>query len=80
MDTARKLLGAGDARVSAGIDMAMKDFGDGYGVHVSVSLNCDQKDRTVEDALELAKEIAHGAAEEHLEEAAALWDHLATKK
>ena len=80
MDTARKLLGAGDARVSAGIDLADKDFGHGYGVHVSVSLNCEQKDKTVADAMNLAKEIAHGTAEEHYEEAAALFEFLGTKK
>ena len=80
MDTARKLLGSGDARVSSGVDLAFKDFGDGYGVHVSVSLNCDQKDKALTDTLELAKEIAHGAAEEHLEEAAALFEHMSSKK
>ncbi len=80
MDTAKKLLGAGDARVSAGVDLALKDFGDGYGVHVSVSLSCDQKDKVLEDAMELAKEIAHGTAEIHLEEAAALFEHMTAKK
>jgi|APSaa5957512576_1039674.scaffolds.fasta_scaffold41923_2 hypothetical protein len=80
MDVAKKLLGSGEARVSAGVDLAFKDFGDGYGVHVNVSLNCSQTDKGIGETLELAKEISHSAAEMHMEEAAALFEYMGKKK
>ena len=76
MARAQKVLGDGAARVSAGVDMARKEYGNGFGVHVSVSLNCNQDDDSIEKAAELAKDLAHGFAEEHYQEASELYDHL----
>jgi hypothetical protein len=76
MAKAEKILGDGAARVSAGVDMARKEFGNGFGVHVSVSLNCNQDDNSIELAAEMVKDLAHGFAEEHYQEAAELYEHI----
>ncbi len=53
-DEATALLGDRAARVGVSMDMSDKDFGNGFGAHVSVSLSCNQDLSTIELAGELA--------------------------
>ena len=75
-----ELLGDGQARVTAGIDMGVKDFGNGYGVHVSVSFNCNQDEKSVQRAGALAKDIAQEMVTEQMEETAILFEQWEEKK
>lgn len=76
MDKALKLLGDAQARVSTAVDLSHKEYGNGYGVHVSVALSCDQKDEKLQQALDLAMSIAHEAASDHMDAASSLYDEL----
>ena len=76
MKKIQDLLGNGQVRISAGIDLSFKEFGDGYGAHCSVSFNCNQDDKTVQEATALVKSISQELAVEQLEEARELYEGL----
>ena len=76
MRAAEKLLGDGQARVSISKELSTKDFGSGFGAHVSISLACNQDDDTIEKAAEKAGALAMELLEEHLGEAEELYNVL----
>lgn len=61
-DRFQALVGNGLAKVTVGRDLGEKDFGNGGGVVVSVTLTCDQSERAVSSAVALAHEIANNYA------------------
>lgn len=69
MDRANKLLGDASARMSVSMDISTKDFGNGSGVMVSVSISCGQQDRTLTKAYELCKELSQEYAVDAFQEA-----------
>ena len=56
VDDVEALLGNRGARVAVSLDMGDKDFGNGFGAHVTVSLSCNQDRGTIEEASDLARE------------------------
>lgn len=61
-DVYKTLIGDGQSRVTVGRDLAEKDYGNGGGVFVNVSLTCDQSQAGINQAIQLAYQIADGAA------------------
>ena len=61
-DRFQALVGNGLAKVTVGRDLGEKDFGNGGGVIVNVTLTCDQNEKTVADAIALAHEITNNYA------------------
>jgi len=57
-DVLRRLVGDGKGKVSVGVDMSEKDFGNGFGASVMVTLTCDQSGEGVYNAGAEAGEIA----------------------
>ena len=60
-DAYQALIGNGLAKVQVGRDMAEKDFGNGGGVFVNVTLTCDQSQGAINQAVQLAHQLAEGA-------------------
>jgi len=60
-DLYKNLIGDGLAKVSVGRDLAEKDYGNGGGVLVNVTLTCDQSQAALNQAVQLAYQIADGA-------------------
>jgi len=58
MDKYEKLLGNAQARVTVSADMSLKEFGKGTSAMVSVSLNCNQDEETIGQAIDFAGIIA----------------------
>ena len=56
-DKLNDLIGDGNARVTCSFELADKDFGNGFGAHCTVSLTCNQTERDVEDAADLASSL-----------------------
>ncbi len=54
MDRFKALIGDGNATVTVGTDMGLKNYGRGVSVMVSVSLACNQDEQTINAAVELA--------------------------
>jgi hypothetical protein len=61
-DRFQQVVGNGLSRVSVSRDFSEKDYGNGGGVSVTVSLTCDQSENGVNPAIVLANEIALGWA------------------
>ncbi len=61
LDTYKGVIGDGLSRVSISKDVAHKDYGNGGGVAVTVTLTCDQSSAALNQALQLAHELADGA-------------------
>lgn len=61
-DQFQALVGDGKARVSVGRDLANKDFGNGGGVLVNVTLTCDQSQPAIQQAIHMAYQMADQAA------------------
>jgi hypothetical protein len=57
-DKLSALIGDGNARVACSFELADKDFGNGFSAHCTVSLACNQTERDVEDAADLASSLA----------------------
>ena len=74
-DQVAALIGDGAARLTVSLDMADKNFGSGFGAHVSVSLTTNQD----EDSLRQAHAIATGISEEFLLESFNVAKDLALK-
>ena len=79
MNRAKKLLGDGQARVSVSCDIGSKDVGNGTGVMVSVSINCDLDDRTIMKAYELCKELSQEYAVDSFQESQDIYKELFPK-
>jgi len=77
MDKAMKLIGDGKAKVAVGTDMGEKDYGNGFGVFVSVELTCNQDLKTITKAHELGWEIAKECLDGQWAEAKELYEFLA---
>lgn len=60
-DEYRALIGDGQARVSVSRDLSEKDYGNGGGVQVTVSLTCDQSQAALNQAIVLAHQLADSA-------------------
>lgn len=58
IDQFQQIVGNGLARVSITVPMDLKDFGNGAGAHVSVSLSCNQDQNTIHQAHNLALQAA----------------------
>lgn len=52
-DYSQQVMGNGQARVAVSTDMAFKDFGNGAGVSVTLSLSCNQDDATVNNVVQM---------------------------
>ena len=70
----KDLVGDGEAKVSVSMGMSNKDFGNGFDVHVSVSLTCEQDNDIVGFAYEAASDIVMSLIEDAKERAQELWD------
>lgn len=58
-DRLARLIGDGHAaRVSASMELKDSDFGTGFGAYVTVTLACHQEESTVEEAIEVASDLA----------------------
>jgi len=77
MDKAKKLVGNGKAEVSVGMDMGEKDFGNGFGVFVSVKLTCNQDENSIDAAQALGQEMVKSYIEMQHGEAKDLYQYLA---
>jgi len=60
-DLYKNIIGDGLAKVSVGRDLSEKDYGNGGGVLVNVTLVCDQSQAALSQAVQLAYQIADGA-------------------
>lgn len=60
-DRYQALVGDGKGRVSISRDESVKDYGNGGGVGVTVTLTCDQAEPAVQQAIHLAYELADQA-------------------
>lgn len=61
-DAYKSIIGDGNAKVQVGRDLSEKDFGNGGGVFVNVTLTCDQSQDGINRATQLAYDLANGAA------------------
>lgn len=59
-DKYKALIGDGLAKVTIMRDLGEKDFGNGGGVAVNITLTCDQSANGVNGAIQLASEVAEG--------------------
>lgn len=57
-DAYKELVGDGLSKVTVNRDLSEKDFGNGGGVSISVTLTCDQSANIVNQAIGLANQIA----------------------
>lgn len=57
LEDIKALVGDGGAKVSVSMGMSDKDYGDGFDVHVSISLTCDQDRDVVGFAYEAASDL-----------------------
>lgn len=69
MDEITKLVGDGLARVTVSADFGIKDFGTGASAMCSVSLTCNQDDKTIERAAQIAGSLARDIAQEQRQRA-----------
>ncbi len=76
MDRAKKILGDGNARVSVSMDIATKDFGNGNGTMVNVSVNCNQDEDSILKAFQLCKELSQEYAVDSFQEGQEIFDEL----
>lgn len=54
MDRFEDLIGDGNAKVTVGMDAGEKDYGNGFGMFLSVSLTCDQTEDGLDDGFDAA--------------------------
>jgi hypothetical protein len=57
-DKYKTIIGDGLAKITVGSDFSEKDYGNGGGVMVSVTLTCDQSDEKINAAIALANELS----------------------
>lgn len=68
-DTLAGLVGDGDARVTASLELKDSNFGTGFGAHVSVSVSVDQTEDSVEAGFGIALDLASDFVAEAFEQA-----------
>ena len=73
LEDIKALIGDGAAKVSVSMGMSDKDYGNGFDVHVSVSLTCDQDRDVVGFAYEAASDIASDIISDAKERVRELW-------
>jgi len=78
-DALREVVGDGGAKVSVGLDMGDKDFGNGYGASVMVTLTCDQSADGVNEAIEVATLVAKEGLEKNFDRASDLYDKIGNR-
>lgn len=61
-DAYKMLVGDGKARVTVSRELSEADYGNGGKVFVSVTLACDQSQQVINQAVNLAHQVAEGAA------------------
>lgn len=76
-DQLAPLLGNGHGRVAVGTSMAIKDFGNGPDVSVSISLDCNLDAQTMSQAATIAGQWARHFVKEQLAIAKQEYDELA---
>lgn len=57
-DRLAALVGDGLAKVTCSFELSDKNFGNGFGSHVSVTLTCNQEEEDVDRAADLASALA----------------------
>lgn len=78
-DAFAQLVGNGLARVSIGIPMDRKVFGNGAGAHVSLSLTCNQDAGTIAAAYSLAGQAVVHYVKQHLAQAVAEFNQVVSQ-
>ena len=71
-DSLAELVGDGDARVTASLELKDSDFGTGFGAHVSVSLSVDQTEKCMNGGFSLALDLAQEFVDEAFDTAHSL--------
>ena len=74
MDQFADLVGNGLARISVGADIAQKDYGNGTGGSVTVTVTCNQDGETMARATALAQSCARTWCKQHQEQMQAEFD------
>ena len=69
MDAYEQVVGNGLAKVSVSADMGIKEFGTGASAMVSITLTCNQDEKTLDTAVLLASNLARGLAMENRQRA-----------
>ena len=54
MDRFERLIGDGHAKVTVGMDAGEKDYGNGFGIFLSVSLTCGQTEDEIDETVATA--------------------------
>ena len=79
-DRLHELIGDGGARVTCAFDLSDKDFGSGFSAHCSVSLTCNQDERDVARAADIASSLAVRFTTEALETVEGVYELLSHNK
>jgi hypothetical protein len=80
LDQFQKIVGNGLARVSLSIPIDLKDFGNGAGAHVSISLTCNQDAATIHQAHTLALQAAMHYVKADLAQAIQEFDQIQAQR
>ena len=79
-DRFQQLVGDGLARVSVGVPMDLKDYGNGAGAHVSIGLTCNQDENTIHSAACLAMDAVLYYVKEDLHKAIVEFDQIVAQR
>jgi hypothetical protein len=80
MDAYQQIVGNALARVSVSADMGIKDFGTGASAMVAVSLSCNQDGATIQQAIQMAGQLARGFANQQRAAAEAELEAIISQK
>jgi len=75
-DEAANLVGDGNARVSASLDMADKNYGRGFSAHVTVSLTVNQDVVSIKEGYNLCSELCAEMVKDAVDVAGAAWKEV----
>lgn len=73
------LVGDGNAKVSVGLGMSNKDYGNGYDVHVTVTLSCSQNREIVGYAYDAASDLASSICRDAYNKMTALYGEASSE-
>ena len=62
MDKFSKVLGDGNAKITVGMDLSRKNYGEGFSVFVSVGVSCGQDKLTMKKAVRVCTEFLKDSA------------------
>jgi hypothetical protein len=79
-DQYQQIVGNGLARVSVGVPMGLKDYGNGAESSVHISLTCNQDAQTIHAAVQLATAAALHYGKENLVKALTEFDQIRTQR